>query len=388
MLTFATRARLIAFAVLAVAVVLYTGIHYANLGRVVGLRGYYVVHLELTNAGGIFTDANVTYRGVSVGRVGAVSLTPTGVQADLDINDSAPRIPANLQAAVADLSAIGEQYVDLRPRVSGGPYLTAGSVIPQHDTVLPLPVTTLLNSLNTLAATLPLGSLQAALDNLAEGLNQQGPTLQGMINGNATLVNAALGSASQINTLVSDGKTVLATQAAEGSALQSFASGAVLLAHQLDLSDPDLRRLIQAAPQAATQVAGLIADNNTSLGILIANLLTTSDVTMTRGPALRELLSALPAAVAAGSTVINSKGARFGIALTFFAPLPCVAGYGGTVYRNGLNLLPPPPLNTSAQCTLPASSGTDVRGSAHAPSGGPVPPAAQAGLARLLGLTG
>jgi phospholipid/cholesterol/gamma-HCH transport system substrate-binding protein len=86
--------------------------------------------------------------------------------------------------------------------------------------------------------------------------------------------------------------------------------------------------------------------------------------------------------------VINSHGARFGMALTFFAPLPCVAGYGGTVYRNGLDLSPAPPLNTSAQCTLPASSGTDVRGSAHAPSGGPVPPAAQAGLAGLLGLSG
>ncbi|SRR5579875_321144 len=386
MLSAATRIRLVVFTVLAVAVIAYTGIHYASLGRLVGLRGYYVVHLELASAGGIFPDAEVDYRGVSVGRVGAVTLTPGGVQADLNISDSAPPIPANLQAAVADLSAVGEQYVDLRPRTAHGPYLTAGSVIPSRDTVLPLPVTTLLNSVNTLAATLPLGALRTALDNLAAGLNGQGANLQSLIDGNAALVRAAHSHASQVSTLVTDGQTVLSTQVAESDALKTFGSSALQLARQLDASNSDLRKLIVAAPQAATQVAGLIADNNPSLGILIANLLTTSDVTMTRGPALEELLSALPAAVAAGSTVINSHGARFGMALTFFAPLPCVAGYGGTVYRNGLDTSPPPPLNTSAQCTLPASSGTNVRGAAHAPSAGGVPAPAQPGLARLLGL--
>src|SRR5579875_3693001 len=159
MLSAATRIRLVVFTVLAVAVIAYTGIHYASLGRLVGLRGYYVVHLELASAGGIFPDAEVDYRGVSVGRVGA-----------------------------AALSAVGAQYVDLRPRTAHGPYLTAGSVIPSRDTVLPLPVTTLLNSVNTLAATLPLGALRTALDNLAAGLNGQGANLQSLIDGNAALV--------------------------------------------------------------------------------------------------------------------------------------------------------------------------------------------------------
>ena len=83
--------------------------------------------------------------------------------------------------------------------------------------------------------------------------------------------------------------------------------------------------------------------------------------------------------------MITNKGSQFGVALTFFDPLPCTAGYGGTTYRNGLDTTPAP-LNTAAQCTLPASSGIDVRGSAHAPSGG-VPPAAKPGLASLLGVS-
>jgi phospholipid/cholesterol/gamma-HCH transport system substrate-binding protein len=386
MLTTATRLKLIAFTLLSLLVMAYTGVRYADLGRYVGMPGYYVVQLDLAQAGGLFSHSDVTYRGVSVGRVGAIRLTATGVEADLDISDSAPPIPARLQAAVADLSAVGEQYVDLRPQSSSGPYLTAGSVIPQRDTQLPLPVTTLLNSVNTLAASLPLGTLRSLLGEMAAGLGGQGASLAAIIDGNTALVRALSATAPQTISLINAGKTVLATQIAESGALNSFASSARLLARQLRSSDPDLSRLITAAPKAAAQVADLLAGTNPGLATLIANLLTTSEVTLTRGAALEELLSALPADIAAGSTVITSEGANFGMALTFFSPLPCTQGYGGTVYRNGLDTSPAPPLNTSASCTLPASSGTDVRGSANAPSGGGVPPAAQPGLAQLLGV--
>ena len=88
------------------------------------------------------------------------------------------------------------------------------------------------------------------------------------------------------------------------------------------------------------------------------------------------MLSALPAAVAAGNTVITANGANFGLALTFFDPLPCTVGYGGTPHRNGNDTSPAPSLNTGASCTEPVTQG-EVRGSAHAPSGGPPPAPAQ-----------
>jgi phospholipid/cholesterol/gamma-HCH transport system substrate-binding protein len=386
MLTRSTKLKLIAFAVVGVLVIIYTGIHYANLGRYLGSRGYYVVRLELANGGGIYPNADVTYRGVSVGRVGAMRLTSRGIEVELNIRDSAPRIPARLHAAVADLSAVGEEYVDLRPSVVTGPYLASGSVIPQRDTQLPLPVTSVLTSINTLATSLPLRSLRALTDELAAGFAGQGRNLQAIVDGNGSLVRGAYATLPQTATLIRDGRTVLATQIAETGALNAFGANALLLARQLESSDASIRSLIVDGSQAAGQVADLLAGTNPSLGILIANLLTTSDVSLTRGKALNELLSALPAAIAIGSTVINGKGASFGVALTFFDPLPCTAGYGGTRYRNGLNTSPGT-LNTAARCILPPGSGVDVRGSANAPPGGGVPPAAHPGLARLLGVS-
>jgi phospholipid/cholesterol/gamma-HCH transport system substrate-binding protein len=386
MLTTATRIKLAVFAVVGILVIAYTGIHYADLGRFLGLRGYYVVRLELADGGGIYTDADVTYRGVSVGRVGAMQLTDSGIEADLDISDSAPPIPARLQAAVADLSAVGEQYVDLRPQVSAGPYLHSGSVIPDRDTQLPIPVTTVLNSVDTLATSLPLSSLRELTDELAAGFGGQGSNVASIIGGNAALIHAASATLRQTTTLIKDSQEVIDTQVAESSELDSFSQNLLLLARQLDKSNASIRKLVISGPQAAAQVADLLAETNPGLGDLIANLLTTSEVTMTRGAALDELLSALPAAVAVGSTAVTSRGATFGLALTFFDPLPCTAGYGGTSYLNGLDISPDAPLNTGAYCAEPASSGVDVRGSANAPSGGGVPAAAQPGIAQLLGV--
>jgi len=386
MLTRATRIRLAVFAVVGVLVIAYAGIHYADLGRFVGLRGYYVVRLNLANGGGIYSDADVTYRGVSVGRVGAMRLTGSGIEVDLHISNSAPHIPARLHAAVADLSAVGEQYVDLRPQASAGPYLHSGSVISEQDTQLPIPVTSLLNSVNTLATSLPLASLRELTDELATGFGGQGSNVANIVTGNAALIHAASVTLPQTTTLIKDSQEVIDTQVAESSELDSFSHSLLLLAGQLKKSDASIRQLVVDGPQAAAQIADLLAQTNPGLGDLIANLLTTSEVTLTRGAALDELLSALPAAVAIGSTAVTSKGATFGLALTFFDPLPCTAGYGGTVYLNGLDTSPDAPLNAGAYCAEPASSGVDVRGSAHAPSGGAVPPAAQPGMAQLLGV--
>jgi phospholipid/cholesterol/gamma-HCH transport system substrate-binding protein len=386
MLTRATRIRLAVFAVVGVLVIAYTGIHYADLGRFLGLRGYYIVRLELANGGGIYSNADVTYRGVSVGRVGTMRLTNGGIEADLDISNSAPLIPARLHAAIADLSAVGEQYVDLRPQTSAGPYLHSGSVIPERDTKLPIAVTSVLNSVNTLATSLPLSSLRELTNELATGFGGQGSNVASIVGGNAALIHAANATLRQTTTLIRDSRAVIDTQVAESSELDSFSQNLLLLARQLDKSNASIRQLVIKGPQAAAQVADLLAQTNPGLGDLIANLLTTSEVTLTRGAALNELLSALPAAVAVGSTAVTSKGATFGLALTFFDPRPCTAGYRGTVYLNGLNTSPDAPLNTGAYCAQPASSGVDVRGSAHAPSGGGVPPAAQPGMAQLLGV--
>jgi phospholipid/cholesterol/gamma-HCH transport system substrate-binding protein len=369
MLTVATRVKVAAFLMIGIVVIVYIGLRYADLGRFVGVRGYYVVRVELSDGGGIFTDAEVTYRGVPVGRVGAMSLTDTGVDVRLDINDSARAIPANVQAVVADRSAVGEQYVDLRPRTDSAPYLADGATIAQRDTTLPPQVQTVLGDLDSLASSVPLSSLTTVVDQLYAATAGQGENLGSLLDSGSRLTTAAAANLPQTKQLIEDGATVLGTQADESNAIRDFGANAELLAHQLDSADGDLNRLITVTPSAADQIAGLLHDTDPGLGTLLANLLTTSDVAVTRQAAITETLSDTPSVVAAGSSVINSGGVSFGMALTFFDPLPCTAGYGGTKVRNGLDTSAQPPLNTAAQCAASPGTGSEVRGSANAPSG-------------------
>lgn len=379
MITTAIRLKNLAFLVIAVLVLGYLGVHYADLGHLVGLRGYYVVKVELPETGGLFPHSNVTYRGVSVGRVGPIRLNADGVEAELHIDNSAPVIPADLKAVVANLSAVGEEYIDLRPRTTMGPFLGDGSKIAEADASVPAPVTNVLTSVNDLSSSVDLESLRTVVDEFGTALNGRGQDLQVLMDSGSDFLKAADKALPADTKLMIDGETVLRTQAQEGDALETFAKGAKGLAGQLVDSDTDLRHLIAVTPDAATQVSGLLRDLNPDLSVVIANLLTTSDVAVTRQRGTEELLVKLPAVVAAGSTAITDKGARFGMAVTFFSPLPCTKGYGGTSYRNGLDTSATAALNTEAHCAAPASSGKEVRGSANAPGGGAVPAPAKPG---------
>ncbi len=376
--TAATRIKNIVFLIVGLLAMGYVGLNYADLGGYVGYRDYYVVTADLAEAGGLAENADVTYRGTSVGRVGELRLTDAGVLADLKIEKSAPRVPANTRAVVANRSAIGEQYIDLRPVTASGPYLAAGSVIPRAATATPAPVTDLLTSVDDLAASVPTDALRTLVGELGQAFAGQGPNLQALLDGTRSLTRAANENAAPTTSLIGDGETVLRTQNEEAASLQSFGRNARLLAAQLRTSDPAFRRLVSTAPGAAGEFRDLVRDLDPSLSVLVANLLTTSDLLAPRSDGLEQLLAKLPAAVASGRSVVQDGRLNFGMVTTFFEPPNCTSGYGGTKYRNGLDTSPGPALNTAAHCATPASTGVNVRGAANAPHR-PVPTPARAG---------
>ena len=373
MLTKRVRVQVVAFVLIALAGVTYVGARYVGLDRLFGGSGY-TVHLRLAHSGGIFTNAEVTYRGVAVGRVGELTLLGDGIEVNLLIDPDAPVIPAEVQAVVANRSAVGEQYVDLRPTRDGEPYLAEGTIISQDRSELPLPTETVLRNLDRLVESVPREELRTVVDELYLATEGAGPALQALLDSSAEFTKVATKYLPQTTTLITDAGTVLTTQVETSQAIKGFAEGSKLIAEQLVKSDGDLRTVLQRAPGAAEQISGLLAETGPNLGVVLANLLTTSNVLVTRQPGMEQLLVVTPQAVAAARDVIRPDGAHFGLATTFFTPLPCTAGYGGTRYRNGLDT-GGAPLNTNARCTLSPGQG-NVRGSQNVPRGG-VPPAVQ-----------
>ena len=134
MLTRFVRNQLIIFTIASIVGVTVMLFAYMQVPTLLGV-GRLKVTLELPAAGGLYRFSNVTYRGVQVGKVTAVKLTENGAEATLSL-DTSPKIPADLQAEVRSVSAVGEQYVDLRPThrlrpLSGGRIANPG--VQHHD---------------------------------------------------------------------------------------------------------------------------------------------------------------------------------------------------------------------------------------------------------------
>jgi phospholipid/cholesterol/gamma-HCH transport system substrate-binding protein len=356
----------VAFLLVTVAGVGYAGFRYAGFGDLFGTTTYQV-RVQLAQSGGIFTGADVTYRGVSVGRVGPLTIIPDGVEAQLDIRRAAPAIPADVDAAVHNLSAIGEQHVDLLPASDGAPYLADGSVIPVARTSTPVPVEELIVSLDDFVRSVPLDSLRTVVDELGVAFADTAVPLQKLLDTTNAFTEDAVEALPQTLTLIEDGRTVLTTQNEVAGSFQSFSADLALLADQLAESDPDLRRLMETGPEASTEIRALLRESGSGLGQLIADLLTISRVAEPRQAALRQILVTYPGVTTTTYTVVPGDGtAHLGLVINLFDPYPCTRGYEGTNRRPGDDVSPAP-LNRDAYCAEPPGSPIDVRGAQNVP---------------------
>jgi phospholipid/cholesterol/gamma-HCH transport system substrate-binding protein len=295
---------------------------------------------------------------------------------------------------VANRSAVGEQYVDLVPSSSGGPYLGEGSVVPRSRTSLPSSPDTLLSNVDSLVTSVPRDSLRTTVDELDKAFRDAGPALRKLLDGAGALTASASAHLPQTTSLLSNGRVVLRTQAAQSAQITSYSKSLRLLAAQLKKSDPDLRRLITGAPAVAAQVNDILRTSGQELGLVIANLLTTTQITSLRTDALEQLLVAFPVVTATAPGANPDGTGHLGLVLTFNDPFSCTRGYEGTKQRaaNDVRDLPP---NQQAYCAEPPGSPIGVRGSQNAPFGGkpvevPSPtqapsPASVAGLPALPG---
>jgi phospholipid/cholesterol/gamma-HCH transport system substrate-binding protein len=356
-----------AFALLTVLGVSYMAGRYLGVGASL-FEPQYSVAMDLPDSGGIFTDAEVTYRGVTVGRVGPISLRGDGIRVRLDLSTQ-ERIPAQLRAVVANGSAVGEQFVDLQPTTTEGPYLEDGSVIPEADTALPTPITSLLLGLDRLVNSVPREDLQVLVEEAGLAFDGRGDDLQRLVDSTDALVREAQDALPETTRLLTDGETVLTTQVDEQSALTGFSRDLRLLSEQLKTSDPDLRAVLRDGVPAAQELRRLVDELNPTLSPLLRDLVGVGEVVDARVNSIRQLLIYYPYLVSASFTIFPGDGTtRFGVPLNQVGgPPPCREGYPHASEWRGPEAVSTPPFDPGSWCQEPKDSGSQVRGSRNAP---------------------
>ena len=292
MLTRFVRTQLIIFSIASIIGLVAMVVVYLQAPTLLGI-GRITVTMEMPRGGGLYPLANVTYRGVQIGKVTDVALTARGARATLRIGTS-PKIPADLAAQVRSISAIGEQYVDLRPRSDAPPYLHDGSVIAMTNTEIPQPVGRMLDRTSALLSSIPKGQVAALLDESANAFNGAGYDLGSLLDSSDTVARDSHGVVQQLRSLIDDSGPLLDGQVESSQDTRTWTHSLANVTDQIVHNDPQIRAILRSAPAALDEASALLTSVKPTLPVLLANFTSLGQVAVTYLPSLEQLLVLVP----------------------------------------------------------------------------------------------
>lgn len=328
------------FAVITVITLSVMAIFYLRLPATFGI-GTYGVSADFVAGGGLYKNANVTYRGVAVGRVESVGLNPNGVTAHMRLN-SGTAIPSNVTATVRSVSAIGEQYIDLVPPENpSSTKLRNGFRIQRQNTRIGQDVADLLRQAETLLGSLGDTRLRELLHEAFIATNGAGPELARLIESARLLVDEANANYPQVSQLIDQAGPFLQAQIRAGGDIKSLADGLARFTWQLHAADPRLRDTLAGAPDAIDEANTAFSGIRPSFPALAASLANLGRVGVIYHKSIEQLLVVFPALFAAIITsaggVPQDEGAKLDFKIDLHDPPPCMTGF-----------LPPPLVRSPA----------------------------------------
>lgn len=344
MFTRTTQIQLWVFAVVTVFSVGAIALLYIRVPDRLGL-GTYDVTANFVAGGGLYENANVTFRGVQAGRVEWVRLTDDGVTARMRINSDV-KIPANSTATVKSVSAIGEQYVDFVPTADPSQTtLQNGAVIPEERTAIPQEVAELLREADRLVSSVDSARLEDLLRESFKAFNGSGPELARLLQSVRVLVDKANESWPQTSSLIDQAGPFLEAQIRSGEDIRSLADGLARFTSEVKDADPQLRTLLQITPDAAAVASDTFSGIRPSFPVLAANLANFGRVGVIYRKSIEQALVIFPALQASlltiGGQLPADEGGKQDFKISINDPPPCNTGF-----------LPPTEIRTPGDTTL------------------------------------
>jgi phospholipid/cholesterol/gamma-HCH transport system substrate-binding protein len=366
MLTPFIRRQLILFGILTVISLLVLGVYYLRLPSLAGI-GQYTLKAELPASGGLYPTANVTYRGITIGKVTDVEPTEQGAEATMSI-DSRYKIPIDAIANVHSVSAVGEQYLDLVSTGTHGKYLSSGQTITKGT--VPSEIGPALDTANRGLAALPKDKISSLLDETAQSVGGLGPALQRLVDSTQAIVGDFKTNITDINDIIQHSGPVLNSQVNSSDAIERWARNLNTLAAQTAANDQHVRSILTQAAPTADQVNEVFSDVQESLPQTLANLEVVFDLLKRYHTGVEQVLVFLPqgGAVAQAAAAPFPDWAPLDLALSINQPPPCLTGFiPASEWRSPADTSLAP-LPSGTYCKIPMDwPANSVRGSRNIP---------------------
>lgn len=301
------RKNLLSSLALLMTLVLATGYLLVGALRVNPARSTYQITIALPDSGGLLTNQDVSVRGIPVGRIEALRVTGSGVEAVANI-DSSVRIPAASPVRVSGLSAAGEQYIDFEPSSNTGPFLSAGSKVSQDQATTPIPMATLLADADGMLAQTDPRKLDLVKRELS--LTGEGPQkLTDLVDGGTFLLSTLDSVLPETVSLLKSSRVVLTMLSDVDNGLVTTTANLDKVFKGVNPMIGGYQRLLDQGPGMLSAVDGIFDDNSDVMVGLLGNLVTTAQLLYVRVPALNALFPDYRGSLLeALSTTIREKG--------------------------------------------------------------------------------
>src|ERR1700756_526791 len=261
MLTRRIKIQLALFGTLTLIAVGVLVVHYLHMPTLMGV-GQYTLKADLPGSGGLYATANVTYRGITIGKVTDVEPTKIGVVATMRIADRY-KIPIDASANVHSVSAVGEQYVDLVSEGNPRQYFADGQTITRST--VPAQIGPALDAANRGLAVLPKEKIAGLLDETAQAVGGLGPSLQRLVDATQAFVGDFKTSISDVNDVIENSAPILDSQVNSGDTIERWAHNLNTLAAQTADQDQSLKSILSQAAPTTDQVNAVFSDVRESL---------------------------------------------------------------------------------------------------------------------------
>jgi phospholipid/cholesterol/gamma-HCH transport system substrate-binding protein len=338
------------------------GLSYLMANQILSvLQERYSVYAQFRDAGGVFTNQEVTYRGITVGQVGEMEVTDDGVSIELEIDKEFDAIPKeDIEARVMFKSAVGEQFVDLLPGSDEGPYLEHEDTIPREQTAIPVSTQALLSSLEGVLRGVPPEDLKGAVDALGIGLTGRGPDIATILESTADLAKLFAERAPEVQRLLRNGTKVGGEFVESREDFAQAVEQLVIVSESLAGSREDLERLLQGSNTTSDELVRLLETYDADVNEFIHELAVVNDIQARHSDDLNQLFLYLPTALdRISSSFEPSTGMiRFGL-ITETGNHACSYGTERRGPADRSPKLPP----KSAGCGTTANSGDSSSGS-------------------------
>jgi phospholipid/cholesterol/gamma-HCH transport system substrate-binding protein len=255
----------------------------------------YVVAATFADSGGVFTGQEVTYRGVTVGRVGDLTVVREGVRIQLIIESTYDEIPKDgTKARVMFKSAVGEQFIDLLPEKRSGPYFDDGDEIAIANTLLPVQQEELLRLLDRVLSGVPPEAIGNLVDTVGTGLGGRGDELHEALAALDPLTAVLASRTDELNRLATSGDRVGTafdeTRVDFVSGIKSFSRVSAALGRGAD----GLEELLVQGAEYVPDLAGLVAASKEDIDTTLKGLAVTTRVSYENLKSLEDTLDWLP----------------------------------------------------------------------------------------------